>query len=118
MSIDPSLIAATAIGFISGLLISLQEIGLDYLINKVWMGWNITLKKVAFSVSSLSFLFGLGAFLLANWGPAQALGIAPAELVPFFLKTGIFISIATPISRQIRIAASSKETNEDAATSK
>ncbi|MEM9946798.1 MAG: hypothetical protein AAF810_12125 [Cyanobacteria bacterium P01_D01_bin.36] len=118
MSIDTSLIVATAIGFISGLLISLQEIGLDYLINKVWMGWNITLKKIAFSVSSLSFLFGLGAFLLVNWQPAQVLGITPTGLVPFFLKTGILISIATPISRQIRIAASSKETAKDTTESK
>ncbi|MGD1865892.1 MAG: hypothetical protein ACFB0D_15180 [Phormidesmis sp.] len=119
MSIDSSLIAATAIGFISGLLISLQEIGLDYLINKVWMGWNITLKKVAFSVSSLSFLFGIGASLLVNWAPAQSLGIAPAELIPLFLKIGIFISIATPVSRQIRNTISQSQTpTEDATSSK
>ncbi|MEO0645333.1 MAG: hypothetical protein AAFZ17_04110 [Cyanobacteria bacterium J06650_10] len=102
MSIDPSVISVTAIGFISSLLISLQSIGLDYLINKVWMGWNITLKKLAFSISSLSFLFGLGAFLLLNWAPAQALDISTSEVVPFFLKTGILISIVTPLSGQIR----------------
>jgi len=119
MPIDASLLSATAIGFISGLLISLQEIGLDYLINKVWMGWNITLKKIAFSLSSLSFLFGLGAYLLLHWGPAQSLGIAPADLIPTFIKTGIFISIATPISRQIRIAIAQRPTaDEDPATSK
>ncbi|MGD1898741.1 MAG: hypothetical protein ACFB16_17520 [Phormidesmis sp.] len=113
MPIAPSILAATAIGFISGFLISLQETGLDYLINKVWMGWNITLKKFAFSISSLSFLFGLGAFLVLNWGPAQALGIAPADVIPFFLKTGIFISIATPISGQIRAAITQQNTGDD-----
>lgn len=104
MVIDRAILIATAIGFISGLLISLQEVGFDYLINKVWMGWNITLKKFAFSISSLSFLFGLSAFLLLHWAPAQALGVSPAEIVPFFLKTGILISIVTPISGQIRAA--------------
>ena len=115
MAIDQSIIAATAIGFISGVLISLQSVGLDYLINKVWMGWNITLKKVAFSISSLSFLFGLGAFLILNWGPAKSLGIAATEVVPFFLKTGILISIVTPLSNQIRAffaqRSPSKESN-------
>lgn len=118
MSIDSSLVIATAIGFVSGLLISLQEIGLDYLINKVWLGWNITIKKIAFSISSLSFLFGLGAFLLTSWPPTQSLGITSNNLIPFCLKTGIFISIATPISRQIRITISTKDTAEDTATSK
>ena len=61
MVIDRAILIATVIGFISGLLISLQEVGFDYLINKIWMGWNITLKKLAFSISSLSFLFGLSA---------------------------------------------------------
>ncbi len=104
MSTGSTLLLATAIGFMSGLLISLQEIGFSWLINKEWMGWKITLKKIAFSLSSLSFLFGMGAYLLTNWQPAQALSIAADEVVPFFLKTGIFISIATPISGQIRAA--------------
>ncbi|MEL6937868.1 MAG: hypothetical protein AAFO84_01600 [Cyanobacteria bacterium J06598_1] len=115
MLIDRIILAVTAVGFVSGLLISLQSIGLDYLINKVWMGWSISLKKLAFSISSLSFLFGLGAFLLLNWEPAQSLSIARADIVPFFLKTGIFISIATPISGQIRASLSSQtEPAEDA----
>ncbi|MEL7356750.1 MAG: hypothetical protein AAFN40_09330 [Cyanobacteria bacterium J06560_6] len=115
MIIDRVILIATAIGFISGLLISLQEIGFDYLINKIWMGWNITLKKFAFSISSLSFLFGLSAFLLLHWAPAQSLGVSPAEIVPFFLKTGILISIVTPISGQIRAAlAGSKNATENA----
>lgn len=116
MPIDASIIAATAIGFASGLLISLQEIGLDYLINKVWMGWNISLKKVAFSISSLSFLFGLGAFLLLNWSPAQSLGITSTDLVPSCLKTGILISIVTPISRQIRNAMAQGQAPAEEAT--
>lgn len=116
MLIDRTILIATAIGFISGLLISLQEVGFDYLANKVWMGWNITFKKFAFSICSLSFLFGLSAFLLLNWEPAQSLGIASAEIIPFFFKTGVLISIATPISRQIRIALSqSTESAEDSA---
>ena len=113
MPIDQSVIAATAIGFVSGLLISLQSIGLDYLVNKVWMGWNITLKKVAFSLSSLSFLFGLGAFLLLNWQPAQSFGITAAEVVPFFLKIGILMSVVTPLSAQVRTFLSQQQTASD-----
>lgn len=115
MTVETSVFLATAIGFVSGFLITLQAAGLDYLINKVWMGWNITLKKFAFSVSSLSFLFGFGAFVLLHWSPAQALGISAAEIVPFFLKTGILISAITPISGQIRVALNSRT---DAAESK
>ncbi|MGC1219935.1 MAG: hypothetical protein WA883_20885 [Phormidesmis sp.] len=105
---------ATVIGFMSGLLISLQEIGFSWLINQEWMGWKITLKKVAFSLSSLSFLFGMGAYLLLNWQPAQALGIEPTEIIPSFLKTGIFISIVTPISGQIRAALAQRQSATDA----
>lgn len=113
MLIDHAILIATAIGFISGLLISLQEVGFDYLINKIWMGWNITLKKFAFSISSLSFLFGLSAFLLLNWAPAQSLGVSAAEIVPFCLKIGILVSIITPISGQIRAAlAGSQDATE------
>ncbi|MEO0770223.1 MAG: hypothetical protein AAFY72_12470 [Cyanobacteria bacterium J06649_4] len=98
------LIIVTAIGFVSGFLISLQEIGLDYLINKVWMGWSITTKKFAFSTCSLSFLFGIGAYLLMTWEPLQSLNIPPVDIVPLFFKTGVLISIVTPISGQIRTA--------------
>jgi len=114
MLIDRVILIATAIGLISGFLISLQEVGLDLLINKVWTGWSITLKKFAFSISSLTFLFGLSAFLLLNWDAAQSLGVESNEIVPFFLKTGVLISIVTPISRQIRLALSSRtESTED-----
>ncbi|MEL6900262.1 MAG: hypothetical protein AAFP07_04865 [Cyanobacteria bacterium J06606_4] len=102
--IEPTVVVATGIGFVSGCLISLQAVGLDYLVNKTWMGWRITLNKFAFSISSLSFLFGLGAFLLLHWQPAQALGIDPAALVPACFKIGVLISILTPISGQIRVA--------------
>ncbi|MEO1619629.1 MAG: hypothetical protein AAFU53_01200 [Cyanobacteria bacterium J06632_3] len=112
MSVDPSVLIVTAIGCVSGLLIALQAIALDYFVNKTWMGWNITLKKLAFSVSSLSFLFGIGAFLLLNWSPAQSLGVSSTEIVPFFLKTGILISAITPISGQIRLALTQGETEE------
>lgn len=118
MLIERAILVATAIGFISGLLINLQEVGLDYLINKAWMGWGITLKKVAFSVSSLSFLFGIGAFLLFHWEPARSLGVTSSEIIPFFFKTGILISIVTPISGQIRTALAQRETDEDSAVTK
>lgn len=111
--IEPTVVVATGIGFVSGFLISLQAVGLDYLVNKTWMGWRITLNKFAFSISSLSFLFGLGAFLLLHWQPAQALGIDPEALVvPACFKIGVLISILTPISGQIRVALSSEESQE------
>lgn len=104
-----------AIGFASGFLISLQEVGLDYLINKVWMGWGITLKKFAFSICSLSFLFGIGAYLLLTWEPLRSLNVSSGNIVPFFLKTGVLISIVTPISGQIRAALANTGPEENAA---
>ena len=113
------LIIVTVIGFASGFLISLQEVGLDYLINKVWMGWGITGKKFAFSICSLSFLFGIGAYLLLTWEPLRSLNIPPADIVPLFFKTGILISIVTPISGQIRTALSQQgEPAEDVSSPK
>ncbi|MEL6880572.1 MAG: hypothetical protein AAFY33_10070 [Cyanobacteria bacterium J06643_4] len=111
------LIAVTSIGFASGFLISLQEVGFDYVINRVWMGWGITLKKFAFSICSLSFLFGIGAYLLLTWEPLRSLNIPPTDIVPLFFKTGILISIVTPISGQIRTALSqSSDSTEDTAS--
>ena len=109
MSTTTSAVIVMAIGFISGVVISLQEIGFDYFINKVWMGWGITLRKVAFSVSSLSVLFGLGAFLSLNWEPAKGLGLSPDEVLSFAIKIAILVSIVTPISGQVRGALASRE---------
>ncbi|MEL7493330.1 MAG: hypothetical protein AAGJ95_05145 [Cyanobacteria bacterium J06554_11] len=109
--IEPTVVAATGIGFVSGFLISLQAVGLDYLINKTWMGWRITLNKFAFSISSLSFLFGLGAFLMLHWQPAKSLGIEASSLLPACFKIGLLISILTPISAQIRVTLA--QPNED-----
>lgn len=113
MPITQSLLIVTALGFVSGFLISLQEVGLDYLINKEWLGWTLTIRKFAFSTLSLAVLFSLGGALIANWEPVRSLNIAPEGIVPFFFKTAILISIVTPISSQIRNALSARASASD-----
>ena len=109
MPITQSLLVVTALGFASGLLISLQEVGLDYLVNKEWLGWTVTIRKFAFSTLSLAVLFSVGGALIANWEPVRSLNIAPEGIVPFFFKTAIFLSVVTPISSQIRIALAQRQ---------
>ena len=110
MPITQSLLIVTALGFASGFLISLQEVVLDYLINKEWLGWTLTIRKFAFSTLSLTVLFSLGGTLIANWEPMRSLNIAPEGIVSFFFKTAIFLSIITPITSQIRVALAQRQT--------
>ncbi|MBE9061045.1 hypothetical protein [cf. Phormidesmis sp. LEGE 11477] len=113
MPITQSLLIVTALGFVSGFLITLQEVGLDYLVNKEWLGWGITLRKFAFSTLSLAVLFSIGGALITNWEPVRSLNIAPEGIVPFFFKTAIFLSIVTPISSQIRVALAQRQTTPE-----
>lgn len=110
MPITQSLLIVTALGFVSGFLITLQEVGLDYLINKEWLGWTITIRKFAFSTLSLAVLFSIGGALIANWEPARSLNIAPEGIVSFFFKTAIFLSVVTPITSQLRVVLHRRET--------
>ncbi|MEM8502864.1 MAG: hypothetical protein AAF716_06895 [Cyanobacteria bacterium P01_D01_bin.1] len=109
MPITQSLLIVTALGFASGCLISLQEVGLDYLINKEWLGWTLTIRKFAFSTLSLAVLFSLGGALMENWEPMRSLNIAPEGIVPFFFKTAIFLSVVTPITSQIRVVLNQRK---------
>ncbi|EDX84090.1 hypothetical protein S7335_1787 [Synechococcus sp. PCC 7335] len=86
---------------------------MDYLINKEWLGWTLTIRKFAFSTLSLAALFSLGGALIANWEPVRSLNIAPEGIVPFFFKTAIFLSVVTPISSQIRVALAQRQTVSD-----
>ena len=112
MPITQSLLIVTVLGFISGFLITLQEVGFDYVINKEWLGWTLTIRKFAFSTLSLAMLFSIGAALMANWKPVRSLNIAPEGIVPFFFKTAIFLSIVTPITSQLRIALARREDSQ------
>ena len=100
---DKTFLLIVAIGALSGLLIGLQEVGFDWLINKTWMGWKITLKKVAFSVLSLGALFGLGAYTVIAWQPIPAMQMSVEEAISLFAKIGILISVVTPISGQLML---------------
>ncbi|MGB3787365.1 MAG: hypothetical protein WA949_05095 [Phormidesmis sp.] len=113
MPITQSLLIVTALGFVSGFLISLQEVGLDYLISKEWLGWTVTIRKFAFSTLSLAVLFSVGGALITNWEPLRSLNIASEGIVLFFFKTAILISIVTPISSQIRNALAQRKTISD-----
>jgi len=100
---DKTFLLIVAIGALSGLLIGIQEVGLDWLISKTWMGWKITLKKVAFSVLSLSALFGLGAYIVIAWQPIPAMQMSVEDAIALFTKIGILIALVTPISGQLMI---------------
>ncbi|MFK8185867.1 MAG: hypothetical protein AB8B99_21020 [Phormidesmis sp.] len=102
---DKTFLIIVAIGCLSGLLIGLQEIGLDWLLTKTWMGWKITLKKIAFSVLSLGALFGLGAYAVIAWQPTPALQMSVQEAISLFAKIGILITLVTPISGQLMTLA-------------
>lgn len=98
---DKTFLLIVAIGCISGLLIGLQEVGFDWLLTKTWMGWKITLKKVAFSILSLGALFGMGAYAIIAWHPIPALQMSVQEAISLFAKIGILITVVTPISGQL-----------------
>ena len=110
---DKTFLIITAIGALSGLIIAIQEVGFDWLLNKTWMGWPITLKKVAFSTLSLGALFGLGAYIIIAWQPLPAMQMSVQEAIALFAKIGILISIVTPISGQLMLRVSDRDASND-----
>ncbi|MEM6450763.1 MAG: hypothetical protein AAF703_10660 [Cyanobacteria bacterium P01_D01_bin.105] len=110
---DKTFLLIIAIGALSGLLIGLQEIGFDWLLNKTWMGWRITLKKIAFSTLSLSALFGFGAYAIIAWQPIPAMQMPAQAAISLFIKIGILISVVTPISGQLMLRVSDRDASND-----
>lgn len=110
--IDHPVLFVTAVGFLSGTFISLQDIVLNKFINKQWLGWVGTLSKVAFSTLGLAALFGLGSLMLTAGGPASPIYMSAADTVYFFTKVGIVIAIITPLSGQIPKFLASRQTTK------
>lgn len=100
---DKTFLIITAIGCLSGMLIALQEIGFDWLLNKTWMGWRITLRKAAFSVLSLGILFGIGAYCVIAWQPVPAMQMTVGDAIALAIKVAVLITLVTPISGQLMV---------------
>lgn len=98
---DKTFLLIVGIGCLSGLLIALQEVSFDWLLNKTWMGWRITLRKVAFSTLSLAILFGLGAYAIIAWQPIPAMQMSAQAAIALSMKIAILITVVTPISGQL-----------------
>ena len=110
---DKTFLLIVAIGCLSGLLIALQEIGFDWLLNKIWMGWSITLKKIAFSVLGLGLMFALGAYAVIAWQPIPAMQMSAQDAIALFSKIGILVTVVTPISGQLMNLAGNQDTSND-----
>lgn len=115
---DHPVLFVTAVGFLSGAFISLQDIVLNRLINKQWLGWLGTLSKVAFSALGVAALFGLSALMLTAGGPDSPIYMSAAATVYFFTKVGIVIAIITPLSGQILKFLASRQANSQTTKAK
>lgn len=101
---DSVILLAGSLGLAIGLLISVQELGLDWWLKKEWLGWDRAISRSVVSAIVWALLMGAIAFLSVLYEPMKAI----ADIKSQTLSWGIFIGLSLPITTRFGLWAAEK----------